>query len=812
MKVRERVKLLGSMLLLALLGVLACAAVVFADGRQYTIQNPTAYGTGLIIQKEWDDNNDADNIRPESITVCYKIIVQFLNQEEPRVYSDTVVLNGPDWNYNFSDDWGYPWNVPSSISIEIEEIDVPEGYTAEYSWTEESQALGNGNGPIGKITITNIRNSNLSISKTVTGDDVTETDKDKTFRFTLKLADSNGTPLTGSYSYEITGPNGESSTGQIVDGGEFTLKHDQTINIKELPVGTKYSVTEDEDEDYISNVTTNEGAVGSTEESSENDSNASTKTSSNIASGTISAAGSTVHVEFENERIPKTKVTVKKIWEDGNNPNRPESVRVQLYQKSDDPEVTDWNAYGELQTLNSANGWTYTWEDLEKTGYTYKVEEIDPPEGYDIAYFNEGNLSETSDGLEQIITNSLKASTEIHVKKDWQDGDRSDLRPDSVKFQLYYKENSGEEWKPYPDSVLELNGSNNWAGSFENLPVFVNGNSGNKFIYTVAEVGGAGPLKPGDKLTGKDGVQYIVSYPENWYTEEDWTEHEANENGSTVECIITNTLDVMDIKVLKEWKGSEAPTGTSIYVGLYKDDQAVTDKYIELTQRNEWQGSFVDLTRAEDYTVKELRPIQDGEAAEFTINGTGYIGVDGGGMVRVDDTEYQVSYGAIAEDPSDSSQSSVIITNQAHWRLIKRSSSSTDDNPIFLSGAQFELKHTDGTVYTGMSGEDGIVSWQNGSGAFTGVFPDGTYTLKETKAPDGYSLGNEFTFTISGGVPGNMGGKEGIWQEGILTFYYDNRAAYQLPSAGGTGIFWYMVGGILLMAAGALILFRKKEK
>ena len=180
----------------------------------------------------------------------------------------------------------------------------------------------------------------------------------------------------------------------------------------------------------------------------------------------------------------------------------------------------------------------------------------------------------------------------------------------------------------------------------------------------------------------------------------------------------------MDINVFKEWKGSEAPAGASIYVGLYKDGQAVTDKYIELTQGNEWQGSFEDLIRAEDYTVKELQPVQDGEASEFTINGTGYMGVDGGGMVRVDDTEYQVSYGAIAENPSDSSQSSVIITNQAHWRLIKRSSSSTDDNPIFLSGAEFELKHTDGTVYTGTSGEDGIVSWKNGSGAFTGVFPD----------------------------------------------------------------------------------------
>ena len=39
-----------------------------------------------------------------------------------------------------------------------------------------------------------------------------------------------------------------------------------------------------------------------------------------------------------------------------------------------------------------------------------------------------------------------------------------------------------------------------------------------------------------------------------------------------------------------------------------------------------------------------------------------------------------------------------------------------------------------------------------------------------------------------------------------------NSELYELPNAGGSGIYWYSIGGILLMLAGALILYRNKCK
>ena len=99
-----------------------------------------------------------------------------------------------------------------------------------------------------------------------------------------------------------------------------------------------------------------------------------------------------------------------------------------------------------------------------------------------------------------------------------------------------------------------------------------------------------------------------------------------------------------------------------------------------------------------------------------------------------------------------------IFTNEpvySDWQIIKVSASSHD---VKLAGAIFELQSTtDETVkYYGKSGDAGIVKWyqnyQNNdvSGEITGELPTGTYTLKEIKAPTGYTLSsNTYTLQIT---------------------------------------------------------------
>lgn len=93
-------------------------------------------------------------------------------------------------------------------------------------------SVGLGNNGYAQLTQTH---RSLKIQKTVNG---AYADPDQAFTFTVTLLDSTGTALTGSYPY--TG----SKTGSISSGGTVSLKGGESIEITDLPVGCRYSVTE----------------------------------------------------------------------------------------------------------------------------------------------------------------------------------------------------------------------------------------------------------------------------------------------------------------------------------------------------------------------------------------------------------------------------------------------------------------------------------------------------------------------------------------------------------------------------------------
>lgn len=435
---------------------------------------------------------------------------------------------------------------------------------------------------------------------------------------------------------------------------------------------------------------------------------------------------------------------------------------------------------------------------------------------YESGTNTDGTLAPGQDGsFNGTITNTLNPSTWITVDKVWEDESNvSGERPESVDFYLYYRENGKTDWTPYPDGRLTLkqeNGkpddSNTWTGKYENLPVYAS--DGKTLLeYTVMEVEGNTPLKQEDKLDGKTQKDlYTVTYQDGHIAKDGtWTGYEAKPDAETFHLTVANSYGV-NLKVVKDWKGTDPARDTEIYVGLYKGGQPVADKILKLNQGNSWKESFTYLTLGSDYSVKELRPVKDGENPEFTIGGKGYVGVGEEQQIVFDGGRtYMVSY-------SDLSENSFTITNQEIWRLVKRSSSSTDDNLIPLKDAEFTLQGPDNKTYTGTSDENGTVTWKQGDTEFTGAFPDGEYKLTETKAPTGYALGNTITFTIKEGIPENLGtDNTGMVKDGILTFYYDNTALYALPSADGDGIQRYIIGGMLLTMAGLLVLYRIKRR
>lgn len=134
-----------------------------------------------------------------------------------------------------------------------------------------------------------------------------------------------------------------------------------------------------------------------------------------------------------------------------------------------------------------------------------------------------------------------------------------------------------------------------------------------------------------------------------------------------------------------------------------------------------------------------------------------------------------------------------------------------------LAGAGFVLKNADGKYYK-INGN--AVSWVNtideatelvtttgDSGnviKFTGL-ANGTYTLIENTVPAGYNKAADQTVTIK---------NDDFTQTNLSqSFTVVNEAGAQLPSTGGMGtVMFYVLGGVLVVAAGVLLVTKRRMK
>lgn len=109
-------------------------------------------------------------------------------------------------------------------------------------------------------------------------------------------------------------------------------------------------------------------------------------------------------------------------------------------------------------------------------------------------------------------------------------------------------------------------------------------------------------------------------------------------------------------------------------------------------------------------------------------------------------------------------------------------------------------KNADGTESTLTVGTDGTLH-------LTDLIP-GEYTITEMISPTGYALLEEpvkIRVDKSGKIYTSDGKECSDYQVTIA-----NYELYELPSAGGIGIYWYTISGALLMMASLLILYKKR--
>ena len=176
----------------------------------------------IPVSKTWDDNENAANTRPDSITLKLYRGGDLLRTQQ--VKSDA----SGNWSYSF--DGLDKYKNGAEINYSVQEDYVP-GYVAAY-------------GNNGEITNKYDPCGDLTIAKTIEG--ATPAAVDKEFTFKLSLAKENNEVDTGDYAYTTS----DGRSGTIAAGGTLTLKGGQTATIKNLPSEDSYTISEVETDGY----------------------------------------------------------------------------------------------------------------------------------------------------------------------------------------------------------------------------------------------------------------------------------------------------------------------------------------------------------------------------------------------------------------------------------------------------------------------------------------------------------------------------------------------------------------------------------
>ena len=176
----------------------------------------------IPVSKTWDDNENAANTRPDSITLKLYRGDDLLRTQQ--VKSDA----SGNWSYSF--DGLDKYKNGAEINYSVQEDYVP-GYVAAY-------------GDNGEITNKYDPYGNLTIAKTIEG--ATPAAAGKEFAFKLSLAKENNEVDTGDYAYTTS----DGRSGTIAAGGTLTLKGGQTATIKNLPSEDSYTISEVETDGY----------------------------------------------------------------------------------------------------------------------------------------------------------------------------------------------------------------------------------------------------------------------------------------------------------------------------------------------------------------------------------------------------------------------------------------------------------------------------------------------------------------------------------------------------------------------------------
>ena len=491
----------------------------------------------------------------------------------------------------------------------------------------------------------------------------------------------------------------------------------------------------------------------------------------------ISENGTKATVTNSYSKITSTSIKVIKEWQ-GDGSRNP--VKVSLYRSANEEEATK---YKEV-TLDQDNYWTYIWNDLPKTEgsgnnlvtYTYAVREETIPENYtsNISYeYNEDddktiatitNVYDSNCKDENYYIANVLQTEQWTINKVWQDEEDASKRPKQLQVTV-------------GGMSFTLTNTDNWSKT-----------------VTVLK-----------KSTPNNSVSENLNSETSQYYEQA-NDPVVTDTASGKNVTFTNQLKTKSITVQKVWNDGDIETrpGSIQFKLLYRKANT-TDAFVQYG--------------GETYNLTKENQVQTGEGTQtwtMVINNLPTIY-----EYKVEEVADNTSTAQYLTSVTQSQDGATFtITNTLKWSAKKVSESWNleDQTSKGLTGAQFELKDSRNNVLaTGTSGDKGAITWTLSVYGRTNSINleslDGDYTIHETKAPEGYILNtNDWTLTFNQGLLTTVDGEKikGTADKGVVV-KLANKEVYDLPSTGGSGIYWYMIGGILLMLTAVWILYKNKS-
>ena len=529
--------------------------------------------TSISGTKTWDDDNNRDGLRPDSIEVN-------LYGNNKLVETKEVSANS-NWTYEFT-------NLPVKDNGKVIEYRVDENEVEGYTGVIDGYNITNKHNPITKtikgsklwvdqnnkdglrpesITIKLFGNDKLIETKEVSAD------SNWTYEFSNLLAYENGEPI----NYYVREEEVDKYT-TTYDGFDIINTHTP----KDITVsGTKTWIDKDNRYGHPSSIKVNlQGKVGDkvvVEKQLEVKELDDWKYEFNelpeyfegklidytISEDAVKDYDTTINgFDIINTYNPETiNISGQKTWEDDNNRDgiRPDSIKVNLYNN---------DILIETKEVSANDNWTYEFTNLPKYAngqiINYSIKETDVS-GY-VQELDEYN----------IINNHSPEKVNFNVKKVWNDDNNNDgIRPDSIRVVLYANGNYVTE--------TTISEENDWTYEFNDLFKYENGQI---IEYKIVE----------DEVKG-----YISSY-----------ETIVNNDNKT-EIIITNSHEneTIDLEINKIWDDKQNIYNTRpdhINVDLYENG-ILLDNLI-ITKESDWKLILNGLQKYKngieiEYTVIE---------------------------------------------------------------------------------------------------------------------------------------------------------------------------------------------------------------